>query len=66
MVRTELDALPMEEKTGLPYASKAKQMLRGARDAGGAQLAATTSTWPSWVGTARTTARHEGPVEAAR
>lgn len=24
MVRTELDALPMEEKTGLPYASKAR------------------------------------------
>jgi amidohydrolase len=30
MVRTELDALPLEEKTGLPYASKVKQMLRGA------------------------------------
>jgi hippurate hydrolase len=29
MVRTELDALPLEEKTGLPYSSKAKQMLRG-------------------------------------
>src|SRR5436305_2942729 len=29
MVRTELDALPLEEKTGLPYASKARQVLRG-------------------------------------
>jgi len=29
MVRTELDALPLEEKTGLPYASTAKQTLRG-------------------------------------
>jgi len=29
MVRTELDALPLEEKTGLPYASKARQTLRG-------------------------------------
>ena len=29
MVRTELDALPLAEKTGLPYASKARQMLRG-------------------------------------
>ncbi|MDP1592352.1 MAG: hypothetical protein Q8M07_31610 [Prosthecobacter sp.] len=29
MVRTDLDALPMEEKTGLPYASKAKQMWNG-------------------------------------
>lgn len=30
MVRTELDALPMPEKTGLPYASKARQIWRGA------------------------------------
>lgn len=29
MVRTELDALPLEEKTGLPYASRAQQMLDG-------------------------------------
>jgi amidohydrolase len=28
MVRTELDALPMPEKTGLPYASTAKQIWR--------------------------------------
>ena len=29
MVRTELDALPMEEKTGLPYASHAVQTWQG-------------------------------------
>ncbi|HEY2678659.1 MAG TPA: amidohydrolase [Steroidobacteraceae bacterium] len=29
MVRTELDALPMEEKTGLPYASRATQVVDG-------------------------------------
>jgi len=29
LVRTELDALPMEEKTGLPYASHAQQTLDG-------------------------------------
>src|SRR3974390_3774608 len=29
MVRTELDALPMEEKTGLPYASHDKQLWNG-------------------------------------
>ncbi|MGE3476126.1 MAG: amidohydrolase [Rhodospirillaceae bacterium] len=29
MVRTDLDALPMEEKTGLAYASKAKQVWNG-------------------------------------
>ena len=29
MIRTELDALPMEEKTGLPYASRAQQTVDG-------------------------------------
>src|SRR5580700_2116998 len=29
MVRTELDALPMEEKTGLPYASRDKTIWQG-------------------------------------
>ncbi len=29
LVRTELDALPMEEKTGLPYASRAQQTVEG-------------------------------------
>lgn len=29
MIRTELDALPMEEKTGLPYASRAKAVWNG-------------------------------------
>ena len=29
MLRSEMDALPMEEKTGLPYASHAKQMFEG-------------------------------------
>jgi hippurate hydrolase len=29
LVRTELDALPMEEKTGLPYASRAQQTVNG-------------------------------------
>ena len=46
MVRTELDALPMPEKTGLPYASTAKQMLARCRDAGGCIPAAMTFTWP--------------------
>jgi hippurate hydrolase len=29
LIRTELDALPMEEKTGLPYASHAQQTVNG-------------------------------------
>ena len=44
MVRTELDALPMEEKTGLPYASHAKQTWHGARPSSRI-AAAMTSTW---------------------
>ena len=44
MVRTELDALPMEEKTGLPYASRVKTIWRGAKPSSPI-AAATTSTW---------------------
>jgi hypothetical protein len=48
LVRTELDALPMEEKTGLPYASKAKAVSNG-RETLSPTAAATTSTWqPGW------------------
>src|SRR5690349_17982174 len=32
MLRTELDALPVEEKTGLPYASKVRTKDDGGRD----------------------------------
>lgn len=53
LVRTELDALPMEEKTGLPYASKAK-----AQYAGGETFVAHSCAhdlhMASWVGAART------------
>src|SRR3954462_15890331 len=34
MVRSELDGLPMEEKTGLPYASQEKTTCKGARPSG--------------------------------
>src|SRR2546423_2727956 len=34
MLRTELDALPVEEKTGLPYASKARAKDDSGRDVG--------------------------------
>ena len=44
MVRTELDALPMEEKTGLPYASRDKTIWQGAKPMSPI-AAATTSTW---------------------
>jgi amidohydrolase len=53
LVRTELDGLPMEEKTGLPYASRAKAV------SGGSESFVTHSCghdihMASWLGTART------------
>ncbi|MGJ7507466.1 amidohydrolase [Variovorax sp. GT1P44] len=53
LVRTELDALPMEEKTGLPYASKAKTQSSG-RETFVAHSCGHDIHMASWVGTART------------
>ncbi|MGE6762949.1 amidohydrolase [Corallococcus interemptor] len=57
MLRTDLDGLPVEEKTGLPYASKAK-----AKDAAGAEVAVMHACghdvhMTSWIGTAALLAR---------
>lgn len=52
MVRTELDALPMEEKTGLPYASHAKAEWNG-RETFVAHSCGHDVHMASWVGTAR-------------
>jgi len=53
MVRTELDALPMEEKTGLPYASRAKTMSNG-RETFVAHSCGHDVHMTAWVGAART------------
>ena len=53
MVRTELDALPLPEKTGLPYASHAKQMYRGA-ESPVAHACGHDVHMAVWVGTAKT------------
>ena len=53
MVRTELDALPMEEKTGLPYASKVKATWQG-KETFVAHSCGHDIHMASWVGTART------------
>jgi hippurate hydrolase len=53
MVRTELDGLPMEEKTGLPYASKAHAQLDG-RDTFVTHSCGHDVHMSAWVGTART------------
>jgi hippurate hydrolase len=53
MVRTELDALPMEEKTGLPYASRDKTIWNG-RETFVAHSCGHDIHMASWVGTAKT------------
>jgi hippurate hydrolase len=53
MVRTELDALPMEEKTGLAYASRARATWQG-RETFVAHSCGHDIHMASWVGTART------------
>lgn len=55
MVRTELDALPMEEKTGLPYASKAKTTYQG-KESFVAHSCGHDLHMAAWVGTAKTLA----------
>ena len=53
MVRTELDALPMEEKTGLPYASRDKTIWQG-RETFMAHSCGHDIHMASWVGAAKT------------
>jgi amidohydrolase len=53
MVRTELDALPMEEKTGLDYASRDKAN-SGGRESFVAHSCGHDIHMASWVGTAKT------------
>src|ERR1700720_939555 len=53
MVRTELDALPMEEKTGLAYASHDKTIWQG-RETFVAHSCGHDIQMASWVGTAKT------------
>ena len=53
MVRTELDALPMEEKTGLAYASRDKATWNG-RETFVAHSCGHDIHMASWVGTAKT------------
>src|ERR1700741_705993 len=53
MVRTELDALPMEEKTGLAYASHDKTIWQG-RETFVAHSCGHDIHMASWIGTAKT------------
>lgn len=53
LVRTELDALPMEEKTGLPYASRARAVSNGG-ETFVAHSCGHDIHMASWLGAART------------
>lgn len=55
LVRTELDGLPMEEKTGLPYASRARAQA-GGRDTYTTHSCGHDVHMASWLGAARTLA----------
>lgn len=59
MVRTELDALPMEEKTGLLYASKVKAMFQG-KETFVAHSCGHDLHMAAWVGVAKTLAALKG------
>jgi len=52
LVRTELDALPVEEKTGLPYASKARQTTEDGTLSYVAHACGHDSHMAWWIGTA--------------
>ena len=55
LVRTEMDGLPMEEKTGLPYASRAKAVSNGA-ESFVAHSCGHDVHMAGWLGSARTLA----------
>jgi amidohydrolase len=53
MLRTELDALPVEEKTGLPYASTVRTKDDKGKDVGVMHACGHDIHMASWMGTAR-------------
>src|SRR5215471_17893357 len=59
MLRTELDALPVEEKTGLPYASKARTKDDSGRDVGVMHACGHDVHMATWWGTAAIMARNK-------
>jgi hippurate hydrolase len=54
LVRTDLDALPVTERTGLPYASKVRVRDKDGRDIGVMHACGHDMHMTCWVGTART------------
>jgi amidohydrolase len=54
LVRTDMDALPVEEQTGLPYASKVRARDKNGNDVGVMHACGHDMHMTCWVGTART------------
>jgi len=59
-LRTELDALPVEEKTGLPYASKVRVRNAGGQEVGVMHACGHDVHMSSWLGTARLMSANRG------
>jgi len=60
MLRTELDALPVEEKTGLPYASKVRAKDDAGQDVGVMHACGHDVHMAALLGTAEIMAQHKG------
>jgi len=60
LLRADMDALPVEEKTGLPYASKVRAIFRDAQEVGVMHACGHDVHVTSLVGTARMLARLKG------
>ena len=59
MLRTELDALPLEEKTGLPYASRDRTKDDAGNDVGVMHACGHDAHMAAWLGTATWLARRK-------
>jgi len=53
MIRADMDALPLVEKTGLPYASKARDIAYSGEEAGVMHACGHDIHMTTWIGTAR-------------
>jgi amidohydrolase len=59
MIRADMDALPLVEKTGLPYASKARDIAWSGEEAGVMHACGHDVHMTTWIGTARELAAHK-------
>ena len=58
MLRTDMDALPIEERTGLPYASRVRAKNPAGQDVGVMHACGHDLHMSAWLGTARLMAEH--------